>query len=358
MSIYLIKKSSFFNWFSLRNVILVKTGSEGEVMVEIYSKALKESIKTNRVIGHIKGEKDGPTAIYISGIHGNEPSGIFALRKVLDSLDASKVSGNIYALAGNLKALSIGERYIKHDLNRAWKNDNLSNNSEIEADEDHKELHELHQKTQEIIAENSGPFVFIDLHTTSSQTIPFLTINNHIKTIQFCKRFSMPKVLGIDEFVSGAFFSHMNSLDYVALGFEAGQHDDIHSIRHHESFIYLSLVQAKMLSNINPYVDPNKTLDQTSVSLNGFYDILECFSVEENKSFQMKPGFINFQNLEAGQSLARYDGIEIISKLKGKIFLPLYQEKGTEGFFIIRKISSFKLWVKLLRARIFRQSSF
>ena len=40
---------------------------------------LIEDLDTIRIIGHIKGRQPGPTLVFFGGIHGNEPSGIFAL---------------------------------------------------------------------------------------------------------------------------------------------------------------------------------------------------------------------------------------------------------------------------------------
>ena len=52
----------------------------------VHSKALSTSIQTNRVIGHVAGGKPGPTVVFFAGIHGNEPSGVFAMHRVFDGL--------------------------------------------------------------------------------------------------------------------------------------------------------------------------------------------------------------------------------------------------------------------------------
>ena len=50
-------------------------------MIKVYSKALDQSIEVDRLIGQIRGEQPGPTIIFLGGMHGNEPSGVFALQK-------------------------------------------------------------------------------------------------------------------------------------------------------------------------------------------------------------------------------------------------------------------------------------
>lgn len=52
----------------------------------------------------------------------------------------------------------------------------------------------------------------------------------------------------------------------------------------------------------------------------------------------MKAGFSNFQEIEKGQVLAESDGQYILAPHDGKIFMPLYQSQGNDGFFLIRKI--------------------
>ena len=55
-------------------------------MIELKSEALGKSIEVDRVIGHLDGDSDGPTMIFTAGIHGNEPSGVYALHQVMEDL--------------------------------------------------------------------------------------------------------------------------------------------------------------------------------------------------------------------------------------------------------------------------------
>ena len=60
--------------------------------------------------------------IFIAAIHGNENSGVIALKKFFREIEQHniKVDGTIIGLIGNLNALKINARYIDHDLNRMW----------------------------------------------------------------------------------------------------------------------------------------------------------------------------------------------------------------------------------------------
>lgn len=59
----------------------------------------------------------------------------------------------------------------------------------------------------------------------------------------------------------------------------------------------------------------------------------------------MRPGFANFAPVTQGQPLADDSGGEVLSPEDGMIFLPLYQEQGDDGFFIVRPIH--ERWLRL-----------
>jgi len=170
-------------------------------MVEIYNKALDATIFVDRLIAKIKGIKPGPTIIYFGGIHGNETAGVFALNDVLKNITPSAVSGTIYGISGNLNALKSNQRYIDEDLNRVWLKRNLNNLKRKEnLNCEELEQQELFRILKKIIKENDGPFYFIDLHTTSSKTLPFITINDALINRKFSRQFPVPIVLGIEEY--------------------------------------------------------------------------------------------------------------------------------------------------------------
>ena len=76
-----------------------------------------------RVLGRVSGEEPGPTLVCIGGIHGNEPAGVEALKRVFATIASTRVRvrGELVGLAGNLAALARNRRYIESDLNRRWR---------------------------------------------------------------------------------------------------------------------------------------------------------------------------------------------------------------------------------------------
>ncbi|WP_211223799.1 succinylglutamate desuccinylase/aspartoacylase domain-containing protein [Gaetbulibacter saemankumensis] len=322
-------------------------------MTLVYNKALNTKIEVNRIIGSIKSDIPGPTLVFFGGIHGNETSGVFALKEVLKSVKKTNIKGTVFAISGNLVALEKHQRFLDEDLNRYWTKENIE---AIEGKHvlniEEQELQELLDVLKSIIKNNQPPFYFIDLHTTSSKTIPFITLSDALINRKFAKQFPVPIVLGIEEYLNGALLSYINQLGYVSLGFESGQHDALLAIKNHVAFIYLALafsgvIKDKSSINFSAYF---KQLQEQSVSALGFFEIVYLYKIQKEDNFKMLNGFKSFQPITKGTKLAINNNKEIQSPYNGSIFMPLYQKKGTDGFFIIKTIAPFFLKLsKVLR---------
>ena len=139
--------------------------------------------------------------------------------------------------------------------------------------------------------------------------------------------------------------SYINELGYVSLGFEAGQHEDKSAITNSLSFIYLTLVYAKAI-NLEKVTDFPIHYNRLKTESHGLLDIFEVVylhKIKSNESFSMKVGFKSFQNIKANTTLALSNGEPIKSKYNARVFMPLYQSKGQEGFFLIKHINPFFL---------------
>lgn len=311
-------------------------------MIEIYSKALNKHLEIDRIIGKIESENKGPCLVFFCGIHGNEPSGIFALQQVFQELKKQSipVNGSIYALAGNLWALERSERFHKQDLNRLWSGERLQrleSGTFIAENEDEKQQEELFKIIRNIFSGNEGPYYFFDLHTTSSKTTPFLTVNDSLLNRKFTQQYPVPTILGIEEYLDGPLLSYINELGYVSFGFEGGRHDDRESIDNHIAFAYLSLVFTGAIEKEN--ISFSEYFLSLSNTKGDIYEIYHRHEVLKNQLFKMQSGYINFQSIKKGQHLADINGEPILAKNHSRIFMPLYQDKGDDGFFLIRRVS-------------------
>lgn len=315
-------------------------------MATVYNKALHKTIQTERLIGKVKGNKTGPTFVVFAGIHGNETSGVFAVKDVLDSINPEIINGTFYAIAGNLKALEQHERFIDEDLNRLWTSENIKsilNKTDVNTDEN--ELLSILTLLKEILKTNKPPFYFIDLHTTSSKTLPFITINDALINRKFSKHFPVPIVLGIEEYLTGPLLSYINQFGYVSLGFESGQHHDINAISNSVAFINLALVCAGVIykKEIKEYNNFYNALSSQSKNAQLFMEVIYLHKIQQEDDFKMLSGFKSFQPIKKDVPLAVSNGSNVYSEYKGIMFMPLYQKQGTDGFFIIRVIKPFYL---------------
>lgn len=314
-------------------------------------------LPSKRIIGSVSGALPGPTLIFVGGIHGNEPSGVYALQKVMLELADQKdeLKGTVVALAGNISALQKGMRYLNYDLNRLFTKENISNlHSDLcEFERECEEQQELCDAIDKILTERPGPFYFFDLHTTSGETVPFLTVNDSLLNRRFTKQYPAPIVLGIEEYLDGPLLSYINELGYVAFGFEAGQHTSKQSIQNHIAFIMLSLVFTGVLSKEDAnYEQHYQMLHRSTIDKKKFYEIIFRYRIDGTHIFKMNPGYTNFQRIQKHDSLAVYGEKVLKAPYSGRIFMPLYQGKGEDGFFVIREIPVFFLWLsKWFRSR-------
>lgn len=323
-------------------------------MLDIYSKALNETIQVERFIGKILGETPGPTLVVFAGIHGNETAGVFAAESIIKTINPKKTKGTVYAISGNLKALKYNQRFIDNDLNRLWTPENIvsiKQKSHLSADEE--ELVVLLDILNNIIATGNPPFYFIDLHTTSSKTLPFITINDALINRKFSKHFPVPIVLGIEEYLTGPLLSYVNQLGYVSLGFESGQHDEAQAVTNSVAFLKMALVVAGVLKNDDvDFKDCFNLLKTQSENQQSFLEVIYLHKIEKKEQFKMLNGFKSFQTIKKGVPLAVSNGANVFSKRNGIIFMPLYQKQGSEGFFIIRTIKPFFLGLSAFLRRI------
>jgi len=159
---------------------------------------LPEFSYENRLLGKFYGTKSRPTIIILAGIHGNERAGVLASRNVLDKIKSYNIrfEGNLYFVLGNINALNKGVRFEQIDLNRIWRNENLEalQNSKEELLAEVREQMDIYELIRDILKKEEGPFYFLDLHITSSSSVPFITISDSLNNRKFSSHFPIPVV--------------------------------------------------------------------------------------------------------------------------------------------------------------------
>ena len=310
-----------------------------------------------RILGQFYGTDNGPTVIIFSGIHGNEKAGVHASGKVIDKIRERnlKFKGNLHFILGNINALNKGVRFEKVDLNRIWQTEHILQleNQVKGLSAEEREQQDIFIIIRNILLHEPGPFYFLDLHTTSSSSVPFITISDSLNNRKFSSNFPIPVVLGIEEYLDGPLLTFINEYGHIALGFEGGAHESASSIVNCEAFIWKALVHSKCLakSELTDYLQYKEILSNRYFKYQ-FFAIKYRYELKEDENFSMKPGFENFEHIEKNTYLAKSNGQEIISPRRGRIFMPLYQELGEDGFFILKRVSKFWLALSIMARKL------
>ncbi len=324
-------------------------------VIRVRSEALDREIETSRLMGDL-GPRGGVTVVVTAGMHGNEPSGVFAVHDLFEQLLASgaELTGRLVGLAGNLAALSRGVRQVDRDLNRVWTGPEIARLLDDPAaarreSSEATEALELHSAIRALLGSGPGPFYFIDLHTTSSVTSPFIPFDDTLKNRDFVRHFPVAGVLGIEEYLSGTLLSYLTRFNIVTLGYEAGQHVDPQSVAAHIALLWLALDHAGCLgpSHGIDMAAQRKLLQSRADDLSGFFEVRYRYGIGPEEQFRMKPGFRNFAPVQKNSHLADNQHGPIRAKLGGRILMPLYQSTGSDGFFLVRQIAPF--WLNLSR---------
>lgn len=317
-------------------------------VVDEHIEPLPELALDHRIIGKYEGKSPGPNIVFFGGIHGNEPAGIHALRNVADNLNKLKpdFKGTFVALAGNMKALEQNQRYLGKDLNRIWFPNALIPRHERSIIPEYGEKIGILKELIRIVDNGKSTFLF-DLHTTSSHSMPFISISDTLKNRRIIQSIPVNLVLGLEELLDGPMFSFFSEIGLPAVLFEAGQHAAISSYENHVAFIWMMLAELKSIRKgsipeFNKYVE---TLKKSVPGGRKTYEIKHRYPVNEKENFRMKEGFVNFQQVEKGQTIAYNKDGRIMAKRSGFIFMPLYQALGYDGYFIVKLIKPF--WFKV-----------
>lgn len=299
----------------------------------------------HRIIGKYTSGEKGPLLLVTAGIHGNEPSGVQALQRVFSELKQTQptITGSVIGIAGNVAALNKNVRFIDEDLNRTWKKEKLSKTENLSCEE--KEMNEIIDVVEKYTAKNR-PFsrsprrYFMDCHSTSSESLPYISVQDVGKNNAWAHRFPLYIVKGFSDIVNGSIDKYFSKQGMTGFAFEAGQHTGKTTSKHHEALIWLALKETNGLDlnqlNCQPecvsIFEKNTEIEQKT------FEIIYRHGLTRKDEFAMKPGFKNFQKIEKNELLAEQNGEEIRSKWNARIFMPLYQPQGNDGFFVVEEV--------------------
>ena len=313
-------------------------------------------------LGSVGAAGDGPMLLALGGIHGNEPAGVHALLRVLDTIEREdiRLQGSFHAFAGNLAALKGGARFLEEDLNRIWPEGRHHPAPPADPEDglspDARQREDLLAALREVVDDvpQDAEVHFLDLHTSSAEGVPFICVGDTLRNRRFARAFPVPVLLGLEEQIDGALLEYLNNRGLVTLGFEGGRHDSPAAVDAMEAAIWTALASAGIVdaADCTHVRDAQALLERSGRGLPPVLEVRYRHPIEEDDGFRMRPGYRNFQVVHAGEELAdQLDGA-VKSHHRARILLPLYQGKGDDGFFIGRPVNRFWLAASALLRRL------
>ncbi|MDX1501604.1 MAG: succinylglutamate desuccinylase/aspartoacylase family protein [Thermoanaerobaculia bacterium] len=310
-----------------------------------------------RVLIRQRGQP-GPTLLCVAGLHGNEPAGVEALRRIAGRLEelGPRLRGEFVGLVGNRRALAAGRRFLRQDLNRSWTLERLraleEARTELEA-EDLEQL-ELHGELEEILARDDSEVFLLDMHTTSGPGPAFAVLDDTLENRRFAMELPVPIVLGIEEELDGTLATYLLTRGVIAVGFECGSHEERAAPRRGEAAIWIALEASGLLPRgVAPEVaEARRYLASIDPELPRVVETRYRHPITDGDGFRVLPGFESFQRVEKGETIALSGAGPVAAPEGGRILMPLYQAQGDDGFFIVRDVEPFWLKVSSVARRV------
>ncbi|MFN0037250.1 MAG: succinylglutamate desuccinylase/aspartoacylase family protein [Saprospiraceae bacterium] len=313
-----------------------------------------------RLIGTFGGQTPGPLFIVIAALHGNEPAGVRALELVFEQLEKERrdnpgfsFRGKLVGLIGNLQAFQTGQRFVERDLNRVWTEDFLKRSKASPKEDLAAESREARELFEAVSAEcqscDSEKIVFLDLHTTSAEGGIFSIPIDEGESLALAKHLGVPAIVGLQQSISGTllgyaaegrFFSEFgvrnSEFGILCVAFEAGQHESPHATTRSA----LAIVRCLRALHCIEQEGMAGFMGKLSLPFFGAVSpvVRLCYAhhIGLEDGFRMRPGYANFQPIRQGEHLADDVRGPVLSPEKGLILMPLYQAKGSDGFFIVQ----------------------
>lgn len=308
----------------------------------------------NRKIGQYGGQQPGALILVFGALHGNEPAGVRAIESIFRILENESTAhpdfvfkGKLAGFIGNLQAYRKQLRFIEKDLNRIWNPSfvqQLLESDPTQLQDESREVLELYEMIRtEIEAFPGRDIVLLDLHTTSAEGGIFTIPTDETVSLELARALHVPVILRLQDSIEGPLLKfaasghfHTAPAKVAAVAFEAGQHDDPQSVERSIAAIVACLRAAGCCPREALQHERDDLLRNTSEALPSVVFLRYVHHIGPNDAFRMRPGYLNFQTIKKGEHLADDVKGRVLSPIDGRILMPLYQSKGTDGFFIVQ----------------------
>ncbi len=285
----------------------------------------------------------GPKLLVMGGMHGNEHSGPQAMQRVAEKLRdrSAQIRGSIYFILGNLEALQRNERFVDVDLNRIWRDDLIREASNAKQ-YDFKELAEIHALIEKICRGNYKDCILLDLHTFSADSGLFCIPAENPPSEKLARSFGVPYIEKLARSLPETALNYYGEKGMTSVVFEGGKHNTAEATDNLERAIWITLEQTGIIrAGDFPFVGQmKKYLEKISHDLPHRLEMVYRHKLEDYHHYRMNEGYYNFKSVRQGEPVARQNGREVVSPYGGFMLMPLYQAKGSDGFFIVQERGS------------------
>ena len=304
-----------------------------------------------RIIGRHTGHERGPLFVVIGATHGNEPAGVRALELMFKMLEVEPITnpgfqyrGRLLGLIGNVRAYREGLRFLTQDLNRAWTPENLAFARSLppaERESEEREMVELMDILEkEIAAYSPERVVVLDLHTTSAAGGIFCVVADRKNSLRLAQEMDVPVITGLTSGLDGttvSFFRSKNfGLPVHSVVFESGSHREPLAVNRAIAAIASCMRSIGAVDEHDIESTHDQVLRQSTRGLPRLSHLVHTHRIRPGERFRMRPGYVNFQEVQEGEHLADNENGPILAVAAGRILMPLYQRKGSDGFFLIQ----------------------
>ncbi len=258
------------------------------------------------------GKNPGPTSIILVGIHGDEKCGVYAMDKLLSSLEID--CGRVLIGYGNPKAIKQNVRFTQANLNRMFKANKLITR-------EGKDSYE-YDRAQFLKKYLDRSDALLDIHSSFTPGArPFIICESNAKEIIKYLPFNLI-VSGFDKWQPGGTDYYMNSLGKIGICVECGYLGDSAATKMAERSIVAFLVaRGHIKGGIRKY-------RQRPIVVKSLY-------ITKTKRFKLSKPFKDFEKVKKGQVIG-IDGRKEIKAAKNSFILFARDRKraGDEAFLL------------------------
>jgi succinylglutamate desuccinylase len=261
---------------------------------------------------HITENMRGPRVVLFGGVHGDELSGVHAIEKLFFDLFVGTRKlrqGSLTLVRGNEQALAAERRYVKHNLNRLFREDY---GPEID-----KASYEFN-RAQELKTVLHNCDYFLDLHSAPIAQEPFVVAEQ--AAVDFFSKLGIPRMMtGWSKFSSGAIGgdaeNYANAHGAKSATLESGSHFEKRSNDvAYKSIVSLLSLLGMIAGTEQPAARPLEIVDVYAVV------------TKEADDFRYAGKVDNFQSIKKGNSFAFQNGRAVTVSEDSYLLIPMKPE--------------------------------